>query len=48
MLHRKAGIDPELTQDLISENYKVNLLTGIPNSVGSKVIYETKNFTHFE
>ena len=37
-----------LTQHLISENYKVNLLTGIPNFVDTKLIYETNNFTNFE
>ena len=47
MLHRKPGGDLLLTQDLISENYKVNLLTGIPNFVGSKVLYETNHLNTF-
>ena len=47
VLHRKPGGDHVLTQDLISKNYKVNLLMGIPNFVGSKFLYETNNITNF-
>ena len=46
MLNRKPRGDAVLIQDLISEKYRVNLSTGIPNFVGSKVHYETNNVTH--